>query len=332
MNRTLTALLVLVAAISLPCTPTLGQTTTADAFIADGGAGEEPFIRLDAGIADNLNAWMWARDDGRLEFAVDSHRFMTAYPDVPDDAATIDAFGLGLGTTLPEEVLHVYSDGLGFDRARILIEDAHNSTSLRTLLKMENNGGSRIQMVNTDNGRKWFVAMENNGHFSIRMVGDDGPELLLKRNGAVEISRPARRTFALARNGNLEIAGTLTQSSDRNQKENIVPVDRREILEQVAKLPISTWNFRFDDATLRHMGPMAQDFHAAFELGANETTIAPIDAIGVTLAAVQALHHEADAKDDRIAELEAELEQQRTETDELKERMKKLEALLTESP
>jgi hypothetical protein len=45
------------------------------------------------------------------------------------------------------------------------------------------------------------------------------------------------------------------------------------------------------------MGPMAQDFREAFDLGASETTIAVVDAQGVTMAAVQALYR-------RVRELE----------------------------
>jgi hypothetical protein len=58
----------------------------------------------------------------------------------------------------------------------------------------------------------------------------------------------------------------------------------------VAALPITQWRFKTEESDVKHVGPMAQDFHAAFGLGAQETAIATVDADGVALAAIQALN------------------------------------------
>ena len=63
-----------------------------------------------------------------------------------------------------------------------------------------------------------------------------------------------------------------------------------DILERVAALPISTWSYGYDHPTVRHLGPMAQDFAAAFGLGHTDRRISTVDAVGVCLAAIQALH------------------------------------------
>ncbi|HRY47976.1 MAG TPA: tail fiber domain-containing protein [Candidatus Paceibacterota bacterium] len=106
--------------------------------------------------------------------------------------------------------------------------------------------------------------------------------------------------------GNLTIAGVLAEHSDRNAKENFTPVDSREVLEKVAVLPISKWNFK-EDATTPHLGPMAQDFHAAFGLGSDDKHIAAVDANGVALAAIQGLNRKLEqavlAKEAQITEL-----------------------------
>jgi len=105
--------------------------------------------------------------------------------------------------------------------------------------------------------------------------------------------------------------GAWSSLSDRGAKENIVPVDGVAVLEAVAAMEISTWNYRAQDETVRHMGPMAQDFHAAFGVGEDEKRISTVDADGVALAAIQGLKRLADEKDARIAQLErriAELE------------------------
>ena len=44
---------------------------------------------------------------------------------------------------------------------------------------------------------------------------------------------------------------------------DLTPINGHEVLEKVAALPISAWNYKFDDASVRHLGPMAQDFFAA---------------------------------------------------------------------
>jgi len=78
--------------------------------------------------------------------------------------------------------------------------------------------------------------------------------------------------------------------SDRSLKREIEPVDPFAVLDAVSKLPVSTWSYRTDPQGVRHMGPMAQDFKAAFGLGDTDRAYYGVDAHGVTLAAVQALY------------------------------------------
>src|SRR5439155_940659 len=74
-------------------------------------------------------------------------------------------------------------------------------------------------------------------------------------------------------------------ASDRNLKENVAQVDAEGVLGRLASLPISTWNLKQQDASIRHMGPMAQDFRAAFGLGETALGIAwVLDGLEVTLA------------------------------------------------
>jgi uncharacterized protein YceH (UPF0502 family) len=72
----------------------------------------------------------------------------------------------------------------------------------------------------------------------------------------------------------------------------------------------------------RHLGPMAQDFHAIFKIGTDEKHIAPIDEGGVAFAAIQGLNEKVEAgsreSDERIQKLE-------TENQELKQRLEALE-------
>ncbi|HUU95494.1 MAG TPA: peptidase S74, partial [Phycisphaerae bacterium] len=61
--------------------------------------------------------------------------------------------------------------------------------------------------------------------------------------------------------------------------------------------------YKAQDASIRHMGPMAQDFHAAFGLGEDPLRISTIDADGVALAAVKALEARTRALQDENQEL-----------------------------
>jgi endosialidase-like protein len=100
--------------------------------------------------------------------------------------------------------------------------------------------------------------------------------------------------------------------SDRNIKDTFESVDSRAILAAVARLPIERWSYKGE--TVRHLGPMAQDFAAAFGLGADDRHIFTLDAAGVALAAIQGLHALAQAQQARLEALERELTTLRRET------------------
>jgi len=61
---------------------------------------------------------------------------------------------------------------------------------------------------------------------------------------------------------------------DRNFKDHVQMIDGREVLEKVVAMPIATWIWKSQSAGITHMGPMAQDFRAAFELGLTTRTSA----------------------------------------------------------
>jgi hypothetical protein len=108
-------------------------------------------------------------------------------------------------------------------------------------------------------------------------------------------------------------------TSDQNAKENFTPLDGQTVLAKVAALPVTVWNYKSDQKGVRHMGPMAQDFSAAFGLdGSDNKHISVVDEGGVALAAIQGLNQKLEA---RSQELEA-------ENTELKQRLDALEKLI----
>jgi len=101
--------------------------------------------------------------------------------------------------------------------------------------------------------------------------------------------------------------GSWSSVSDRNRKEAVVAVDPEAVLAKLVAVPVSTWSYTTDPSGFRHMGPMAQDLHAAFGLGDSDKAIATIDADGISMAAIQGLHRKLEAKDAEVAELKARL-------------------------
>ena len=96
-------------------------------------------------------------------------------------------------------------------------------------------------------------------------------------------------------------------TSDRNLKEDFKPVDSRAVLAKLVATPVTEWNLISQDPAIRHIGPMAQDFKAAFGVGEDDRHISTTDADGVAFAAIQGLHEVVKEKDARIAELEKRL-------------------------
>jgi len=98
-------------------------------------------------------------------------------------------------------------------------------------------------------------------------------------------------------------------SCDRNLKENFTPLDRQALLEKLSRMPITEWNAKAQSPDNKHLGPTAQDFHAAFGLGGGDDKgISTIDEGGVALAAIQGLNQKLNEKDAEIQDLKARLE------------------------
>jgi hypothetical protein len=122
--------------------------------------------------------------------------------------------------------------------------------------------------------------------------------------------------------------------SDRNVKENFAAVDAQDLLARLATIPVQTWNLKSQDPAIRHIGPMAQDFYAAFNVGEDDKHITTSDADGVALAAIQELYRILQEKVAEIAALKAEKNahiaaQQQTIAD-LEKRLAAVESFMAE--
>lgn len=112
--------------------------------------------------------------------------------------------------------------------------------------------------------------------------------------------------------------------SDRKLKESFKVIDTQDILHRLISIPITNWGYKSENPSIRHIGPVAQDFWAAFGLGNDSLRISTIDADGVAFAALQGLYKLVCEKDNVITAHENDIQQ-------LKDRVVTLELLIRSS-
>ena len=107
------------------------------------------------------------------------------------------------------------------------------------------------------------------------------------------------------------------QVSDRNKKKNFEALDTEEVLEKLASLEITRWNYKREpDDSVKHMGPMLQDFKPAFYPGREiGETITWQEMHGVELAAIHGLNVKLERK---VVEKTREIETLRDELAQLR--------------
>ena len=270
----------------------VGLGTTTPATDIDIRTGDTPTVRLQQDGSAGFTPQTWDVAGNEAGFFIrDATSGSTLpfriLPGADSQSLVIDGnndVGIGAGTN-PTASLHVArSDGT----TQLLVEDTGGSGP-QQLVKLENNGAVQWVMENTNNSAVWMLS--------------SGNSLLV-----VPSTNTADAVFDLSNTGNLTIDGTLTELSDKHAKMAIEPVDPDAILAKVTTLPIAEWTYTHDaEAGTRHIGPMAQDFYAAFGTGADERGISTLDSTGVALAAIQALSAQNAALRARLDALEAQL-------------------------
>jgi hypothetical protein len=225
----------------------------------------------------------------------------------------------------PNNALFVASSGRIGLRTSAPALDVHIATTDTPALRLEqtNAGGFTAQTWDIGANESHFFVRDHTGGsrmpFRIR-PGAPTSSIDIAGSGNVGIGTDTP-TEKLHVNGDVLVEGVLIELSDARAKHGFTPVDGGEVLLRLRSVPISTWSYRSDASGARHMGPMAQDFFAAFGLGADDRHIAALDVNGVALAAIQELDRMMRARDERIADLER-------ENADLEERVARLEQLV----
>jgi endosialidase-like protein len=249
----------------------VGTSTPGAHFEVSGGE-----VRFPAG--SNLGGFT------HFNYAGDKNNYIRGITIMADNGGWV-----GIGTATPITKLHVSGDSVPWTApTKILVQETSTTTTPRELLEIQNNGAVVFILKDISVPERWGI-------------GTLGSSLVLDNQ-----ARTGLEAF-LSNTGNLTIAGILTQGSSRDLKTDFVSLDPQNVLSRVASLPVSLWSYK-TEAGVRHVGPMAEDFHALFGLGEDDKHLAPGDQAGVALLAVQGLNQKLREKDSEIAELKGRIE------------------------
>jgi hypothetical protein len=255
--------------------------------------GDSPTVRLEQNGSSGFTPQTWDMAGNETNFFVrdvtnGSKLPFKIRPGAPDNSVYINTNGdVGIGTSSPSRQLHVKNnDG----DTRLFVEETSSTESARNLVVLENNGDTQMLYRDTSaDGDAWQLSNFTGG-FNISLQGSGVTEFQIADNGDVFINN-----------------GTVQVTSSRTMKENFVPADPLAVLQAVNAMPMTSWNYKKDEATVRHLGPMAEDFYGTFGLGTDDKHITVGDTSGVALAAIQGLSQLVDQKDQRISDLEQRL-------------------------
>jgi hypothetical protein len=211
------------------------------------------------------------------------------------------AGNVGIGVVLPESKLTV----LGSSAESILRVDNNSSSTFGKAVFALSKGGTGVH-GHSETGIG--VAGVSNSHYAIFGRTDTETGYAGYFIGRVRIT-----------NGCMGC----DPPSSRHLKANFSTVNPRLILERLATIPIQTWNYKSEPETVRHIGAMAQDFRAAFNLGTDDKTLNTVDAHGVTMAAIQGLYQMMREKDRQIEELTRQVREQQAQLNQVKRAIKR---------
>jgi hypothetical protein len=152
----------------------------------------------------------------------------------------------------------------------------------------------------------------------------------LRAAGGVRLYTNATKTTGVSLNAG---GSSWNVISDRNRKENFLGIEGEDLLSRIRSLPVTTWQYTGEeDRTVRHIGPMAQDWHRAFGFSRDETTINMSDFDGVNLAAIQALEQRTTEQAGEIQALRGQVAERDARIETLEARIARLEALMAQQP
>jgi len=246
-----------------------------------------PTIRLEQPVSPGP-ARIWDVGANNTQFFVSDITAGSVQPfriraGAPTSSIDVAASGnVGIGTASPSVPLHV----------------SRSTGAILEGILLSNNNEARVSIENTGVGARYTMAV-NNTNPAIFFIA---------RNSDVGTILEVNRRLDAGGSPSLRVAGSVQATnvvftSSRALKKDFQALDPQDVLTRVAKLPISEWSFKDGPDAIRHIGPMAEDFHAAFNLSPDQKTISVTDTSGVALAAIQALLQRVEDLEKKNAEM-----------------------------
>ena len=256
-----------------------GNWSTVPGGLSNSAKGDNSFAAGDKATANYASSFVW------------SDSTFGGFSDAKANQFLIQSSGgVGIGTSeTPPGGLRVASGGLAVTGA----SSPNYGTAQGVFLEQ---GTSFIFPSFTDIGAVYAYDYAD---------GHPLPLLLNSPGGNVGIGTTTPGALLQVGNGGAYCNGTTwVNGSDRNAKQDFAAVNPRTVLEKVSALPITEWKYKVEADGAEHIGPMAQDFHAAFGLnGADDKHISTVDEGGVALAAIQGLDQKLNEKNAEIQDL-----------------------------
>jgi hypothetical protein len=289
-----------------------GNTASASYATVPGGfanvaSGAQSFAAGTRAQAVSQGAFVWADSQAGIFTSTAENQFLVRA-----------GGGVGINTASPQQTLSVFG-GLNIDQGD------NNSGAF-------DNGAASGTGLSFGSGSSEGIASQRTtgtGQKDLVFYTDSQSRVAILNNGNVGIAN-TNPAYLLVVGSSLSPAycnGTVWQNgSDQNAKRDFSAVDAGQVLDKVSALPITQWRYKSDAEGIKHLGPMAQDFHTAFGLnGPDDKHIATVDEGGVALAAIQGLNRKLEAK-------EAVIQQQAAQITDLKARLDRLERFLGGEP
>lgn len=275
--------------------------------------GNTPTLRLEQDGSSGFSAQTWDVAGNEANFFIRDATNGSALPFKIKPGASTETLVLsgnqhvGIGVANPAESLDIRGDA-----AQIHLVDTANPTGLAPHLKIESvNGHASLQLIDQTTGADgvWGISSNEsllkfyNGYNGVMAVNTSGDLFLL---------------------GSVNANFGSSQSSDYRMKTAIREIDGADLIKRIEELDVSFWQYKAR-VGVDHIGPMAQQFHALFGLGDDETRISPLDVGGVALAGVQHVYEENQKLRAEKEALALELHMLRQGFDELLHRVEALE-------
>lgn len=191
---------------------------------------------------------------------------------------------------------------------------------------LSNSGCQLAEISGTTGGDKGTFIWADSQNANFQSTGSN--QFLVRAQGGVffgtggPVNFPDDAFISTSTGAYMDSNGVWQVPSGQALKTGFQNIDPLDILDRLLRLPMRTWSYKASPESGRHLGPVAEDFHASFGLGSDSVSISTVDAAGVALAAIQGLNQRLEAEntalrqknadqDAAIAELRAELDELR---------------------